>query len=86
MSQFSLKVLKDLEHPDGRIFSVGHDCNSLDLFEASELLFEYPDNFEGANEVTVELKSDPGKIAHYAAAASRKKADGLQGSLKAVKK
>lgn len=73
---FALKVLQGFTHPDGRIFVEGHDCNSLSIFEASELLADYPDNFEGLNDVTVELSQNKETVDHYAEAARRKREEG----------
>lgn len=80
---FSLKVLKDLQHPDGRIFSVGHDCRSLTLFELAELVNDFPGCFEGADEITTEAIADKPKMEHYAAAV--KEQNGLRGNLSARK-
>lgn len=52
---YSLKVIKGFTHPDGRIFEPGHDCSALDPFEVSELIYQFPDNFEPANGETVEF-------------------------------
>ena len=89
---YSLKVLKDLQHPDGRNFAVGHDCKSLDAFEVSELIADYPEYFEPADEATVEFIGDAEKVKHLAEAVRRKHKDfeaaieGLSGSVKARKK
>ena len=83
---YSLKVLKSLQHPDGRIFEPGHDCHSLDLFELAELMANYPDHFAPSDDVTAEAAADSEKMAHYAEASGWKSAAGLSGSVKASKK
>jgi hypothetical protein len=70
---YSLKVLKHLDHPDGRIFEPGHNCRSLSVFEVAELLDEYPDYFEAGDEATVELAKDKENVKHYAEAKKRQK-------------
>lgn len=65
-----LKVLKHLDHPDGRIFEPGHDCDALDIFEVAELIENYPDYFEAGDEITADVVKDKEKIKHYADAKS----------------
>lgn len=83
---YSLKVLKSLQHPDGRYFEPGHDCHALDAFEVSELIVDYPEYFEGADEITLDFMKDTAKLQHLASAVKRKQAEsGVVGSLKVRK-
>jgi hypothetical protein len=52
---YSLIVLQPLEHSDGRVFIPGHDCFALSRLEVTALVNEYPDHFEGRDEITKEL-------------------------------
>lgn len=81
---YKLKVKEHLDHPDGRIFEPGHDCDALDAFEVSELVTDYPDHFEAADDVTAEFLKNEENVAHLAAAVVRKRKE--QGELKARKK
>jgi len=63
---YTLKVKVSFAHPDGRIFEVGHDCKSLNVFEAAELAYNYPQNFEAGDEMTADLLGDEAKLKHYA--------------------
>lgn len=63
---FELNVLKSFTHPDGRIFMEGHDCKALSIFEAAELLLNFPDNFKPANGVTEELAANKEAVEKYA--------------------
>lgn len=72
---YTLKVLKDFSHPDGRNFAVGHDCNALIIFEVAELVTEYPDHFKGGDELTTSLIADAEKMKHYAEAAKQQHVD-----------
>jgi hypothetical protein len=49
---YSLTVIKNLDHPDGRIFREEHGCNALDAFEVAELIGFYPDHFKPKDETT----------------------------------
>jgi hypothetical protein len=63
---YSLKVIKHLEHPDGRLFEPGHDCHALSAFEVAELVVDYPGYFEAADDVTqafMENKENVGRLA-----------------------
>lgn len=51
---YTLIVLKELTHPDGRLFLPGHDCNALSGSEVRELIENYPDYFEGKDDLTKE--------------------------------
>ena len=81
---YSLKVLKELYHPDGRIFMPGHDCNALDAFEVAELVVNYPGHFEAGDLLSAALVADTGKMERFAAAVEQKRKE--QGELKARKK
>lgn len=78
---YSLKVLKDLQLPDGRLFVHGHDAKSLDLFEVAELVHNFPDYFESLDEITADTIKDGEKMKKYAEAKV-----GISGELKKVKK
>lgn len=78
---YSLKVLKYLEHPDGRIFEPGHNCKALDIFEVAELVDSYPDVFDALDEITADVVKDKEKIKHYA----NSKSMTVKGNLKARK-
>lgn len=83
---YTLKVLKGFDHPDGRNFSMGHDCHALDAFEVSELMADYSDCFAPADEVTAEFIKDKDKVKHLSDAVKRKRAEqGLAGNLKVRK-
>lgn len=83
---YSLKVLKDLQHPDGRNFAIGHDCHALTIFEVAELVAEFPDCFEASDEQTADIVNDKEKVKHYADAVKVQKAEkGLSGDLKVRK-
>ncbi len=49
---YSLRAKKQLDHPDGRIFLPGHDANQLNKAEVLELISNFPDHFEAADEIT----------------------------------
>ena len=83
---YSLKVLIPFQHVDGRLFEVGHDCRALDAFEVAELVTDYPDNFEAADDATADFLRNADNIQHLADAVKRKQAEqGLTGSVKARK-
>jgi hypothetical protein len=81
---YKLKVIKHLDHPDGRIFEPGHDCDALDAFEVAELVNDYPDYFEAGDDLTGAFLENKDNIAHLAGAVVRKRKE--MGELKAVKK
>ena len=83
---YSLKVLKNLSHPDGREFAVGHNANSLSVFEVAELVIDYPDYFEAADEITADTIKNTDNMKHYADAAKKLHAEKSQGTLSKVKK
>lgn len=62
---YSLKVLKTLDHPDGRHFMPGHDCHALNVFEVAELVIGYPEYFAPADDLTADLVQDTAKMQHY---------------------
>lgn len=69
---YSLKVVIGFTHPDGRLFQPGHDCHSLNAFEVAELLVDYPENFEPADELTKDFaESGPENLKHLADAKKR---------------
>lgn len=72
---FSLIVKKELQHPDGRIFTPGHDCHALTIFEVAELVTDYPEHFEAADELTASITVAE-NMQHYAEAAKRKREEG----------
>ena len=75
---YSLKVKKPFVHPDGRIFETGHDCHALSAFEISELITDYPDNFESGDDSTVEFLKNSENVKHLSDAVKRGKAESLQ--------
>ena len=72
---YSLKVLKHLDHPDGRNFEPGHDCHALSPFEVAELVTDYPDYFKAADTVTEDFLANTENVAHLAEAVNRTKAE-----------
>jgi hypothetical protein len=83
---YSLKVLKAFVHADGRIFEIGHDCKALDPFEVSELVTDYPDHFEAADDSTADFLRNADNVKHLSDAVKRKhKEQGLTGSVKVRK-
>lgn len=83
---YSLNVLMGFVHPDGRIFDPDHPCKSLDAFEVAELVTDYPEHFDGADEITKDFIANSDNIQHLADAVKRKQAEqGLTGSVKARK-
>lgn len=74
---FELEPKVEFTHPDGRHFVPGHRCGQLTIFEASELLYDFPDNFEATNDITKELAADIVNVEHYALA--KKQKDGTNG-------
>lgn len=38
---YALKVLKALQHPDGRYFEPGHDCHALNVVPGDSIQFTY---------------------------------------------
>ena len=70
---YSLKVKEGFTHPDGRIFDPGHDCHALNAFEVAELLTDFPEYFEPADELTKDFaERDPENLARLADAKKRK--------------
>lgn len=63
---YSLNVLISFEHPDGRIFTAGHDCHALSPFEVAELIVDYPENFGAGDELTREFMSNGENLIHLA--------------------
>lgn len=55
---YHLIVLQDLQHPDGRVFMVGHDAQQLSRHEAAQLLSEYPEHFAPGNQATEQLLAE----------------------------
>lgn len=83
---YNLKVLKEVTLPDGRLFLPGHDVNSLDAFEVSDLVTDNPDVFEAADDVTKGFLENVENVAHLAAAVKRKREEsGIVGNLSAKK-
>lgn len=80
---YALKVIKHLDHPDGRIFEPGHDCNALDAFEVAELVTDYPEHFEAADDITATFLENQENVAHLAEAVTRKRKE--TGELRARK-
>lgn len=67
---FTLRVKKDLNHPDGRIFLTGHDAQSLTKPEAVDLVTNYPDHFEAGDDVTASMLGDSGTSGAVASSGS----------------
>lgn len=72
---YKLKVLESFIHPDGRIFTTGHDCNSLTPFEVAELIADHPGNFEAGDDATAAFLENAENIQHLADAVKRAKAE-----------
>lgn len=66
IKMYSLNVLISFEHPDGRIFTTGHDCHALSPFEVAELIVDYPENFAAGNSTTEEFISNAENMIHLA--------------------
>ena len=81
---YSLIVLKALQHPDGRIFQTEHNCHALDAFEVAELVTNYPEHFQAADDITSAFLENKENVAHLAAAVENKRKE--KGELKARKK
>lgn len=56
---YSLKVVKGLRTPDGRIFIEGDVSTGLTALEAKELMDNYPGRFEPNDEATKKLFEVP---------------------------
>lgn len=89
---YALKVLKGFTTEDGRLFMEGHDVKSLSAFEVSELMTDYPDNFEPADNETVDFLKNTENVKHLADAVKRQRAEfeenvskGIAGNLTAKK-
>lgn len=52
---FTLRVKKDLNHPDGRIFLAGHEASALTKTETLDLVNAYPEHFEAGDELTANM-------------------------------
>lgn len=55
---YSLHVKKSVSHPDGREFLPGHDANQLNKAEVLELVSNFPDAFEPADDITSAMLSE----------------------------
>lgn len=69
---YKLIVLQDLQLEDGRIYAVGHDCNSLSAFEVAELVYQYPEHFEAGDSMTVDFMANSENVERLAKAAIKK--------------
>jgi hypothetical protein len=86
---YTLKVLEKLELPDGRLFLPDHDAKSLNAFEVSELVTEYPGVFEPADDVTRDFLANGENVAHLANAVKQQRVSGnvaASGNVAKVKK
>jgi len=52
---YSLRVIKPISLPDGRLYMEGHNCNSLSAFEVAELVYNYPMHFRPNDDMTAEF-------------------------------
>ena len=87
---YALKVKKELTTPDGRLFLPGHDVSGLNAFEISELITEFPNVFEPANDETLEFTKNTENVKHLAGAVKQQRQEmeqfkGITGNLSARK-
>jgi hypothetical protein len=68
---YSLKVKKDMTTPQGVLYLAGHECKQLTAFEAAELLHNFPEVFEPADELTSDFSQNKENLKHLSEAAGR---------------
>lgn len=73
---YTLKVKQEITLPDGRLFLPDHDVSSLTAFEVAELVSEYPNHFEAADQATTDFLANGENVAHLAAAVKQQRNEG----------